>query len=113
MAGLPDSLQLVSFDAVYQMYAEFVDVYTEITERVLRAARTEGDVLYAVPGDPRVGETTVSRILKRAKEEGIEVEIIHGISFIEPCLAQLGIDALNGIQVFDALSIAEQLSSAD
>ena len=29
------------------------------------------------------------------------------MSFIEPCLSQLGIDALDGLQILDALSVAE------
>ena len=33
---------------------------------------------------------------------------MHGISFIEPCLSLLGMDALDGLQVLDALTVAEQ-----
>jgi len=36
------------------------------------------------------------------------MEIVNGISFIEPCLALLGIDALDGLQILDALEIAAQ-----
>jgi len=107
-ADLGATCKVVSFDDVYQRHAQFDDVYDEIAARILRLARGSAEVVYAVPGDPLVGEATVTRILEGAQKESIEVEIIHGISFIEPCLSLLGIDALDGLQVLDALSIAEQ-----
>ena len=108
VAELPNTVRLISFDNVYRAHAQFDDVYAEITDRILKAARDEGDVLYAVPGDPLVGEATVTRILERARAEAVAVDIIHGLSFIEPCLAHIGIDALDGLQILDALSVAEQ-----
>lgn len=101
------SANCVSYDDVYQRYERFDDVYAEIAARVLRIAREDGEVVYAVPGDPLVGEATVTRILELARAESIEVEIINGISFVEPCLSLLGIDALDGLQVLDALTIAD------
>ena len=108
VADLPATCKVVSFDEVYQTHEQFDDVYDEIAARVMQLARDSGEVVYAVPGDPLVGEATVTRILEGARKESIEVEIIHGISFIEPCLSLLGIDALDGLQVLDALSVAEQ-----
>ena len=108
VSSLPQTLNLVSFDDVYQRHEQFEDVYAEITQQILELARKDGEVVYAVPGDPLVGEATVTRIVQRAREESIDLEIIHGISFIEPCLSQLGIDALDGLQILDALSVAEQ-----
>ncbi len=109
--GLPQlssHITLRSFDEVYESFDQFDDVYAEIAERILRAAQREEQVVYAVPGDPLVGEATVSLIRERAAAAGIQVEIVHGISFIEPCLALLGLDALDGLQVHDALTVAEQ-----
>ena len=50
----------------------------------------------------------MTRILAGAAQAAINVEIINGISFVEPCLSLLGIDALDGLQVLDALSVADQ-----
>jgi tetrapyrrole methylase family protein/MazG family protein len=87
-----------SFDAVYDRIAE---------EVVQLGARRQG-VIYAVPGHPLVGEGTVTRILARAREERIAVEIVAGLSFVEPVLALLGVDALDGLQVVDAAEIAHE-----
>ncbi|MCY4537924.1 MAG: nucleoside triphosphate pyrophosphohydrolase [Chloroflexi bacterium] len=105
---LPSHLDIVSFDDVYEAFDEFDDVYREICDRLVKQARSGIDLVYAVPGDPLVGEATVTRLAQRASSEGLELEIVNGISFIEPCLALLGIDALDGIQILDALEIAAQ-----
>jgi tetrapyrrole methylase family protein/MazG family protein len=95
----------ISFDDVYESIADFAAVYEEIVTRVLDKARA-GDVVYAVPGDPLVAESTVIKLRARAKMENIPVEIVNGISFVEPALKLLGIDALDGLQLLDAISIA-------
>jgi tetrapyrrole methylase family protein/MazG family protein len=94
-----------SCDDLYEMIPEFKNVYTAIVERVLTAARA-GDVVYAVPGDPMVGESTVPRLLEAAKAEHIPVEIVNGISFVEPVLRVVGHDALDGLQILDGIAVA-------
>ncbi|MCC7043462.1 MAG: nucleoside triphosphate pyrophosphohydrolase, partial [Acidobacteria bacterium] len=63
-------------------------------------------VVYAVPGDPQVGEATVGLIRALAAEQNAPLTIIAGISFIEPTLAALGLDALDGVQIIDAVDVA-------
>lgn len=94
-----------SFDEIYETHNDFPSVYAAIVERIMAAAR-EGDVVYAVPGDPLVGESTTRRLLTEAKAANIPVEIVNGISFIEPILALVGIDAMEGLQILDGLEIA-------
>jgi tetrapyrrole methylase family protein/MazG family protein len=105
LAGLPETVRVNSFDYLYEQAESFSQVYLQIAEEVLRLGKT-GVVIYAVPGHPLVGEASVSVILQRAQEQHIKTEIIAGLSFIEPALTALGLDALDGLQVFDALEIA-------
>ena len=107
VADLPSTAAIISFDDVYQRHAQFEDVYAEIAARIIGLAGEGGEIVYAVPGDPLVGEATVTRILELADAASLDIEIIHGLSFIEPCLSLLGIDALDGLQVLDALAVAE------
>lgn len=102
---LPSDPTYRSFDHLYESSESFDQVYAEITRTLLEIAASES-VVYAVPGDPFVGESTTKRIVTAAREQGIPVEIVHGISFIEPMLAQLGLDALDGLQIFDGLDFA-------
>ena len=63
-------------------------------------------MVYAVPGDPLVGEATTTGLLTAARAEGIALHIVSGVSFVEPLLAQLGVDALDGLQLLDGLQVA-------
>lgn len=105
VSELPQKPTYINFDHLYENIDKFEDVYATIVQTLLEAAQS-GDVIYAVPGDPLVGESTTTRILSAAKEQGIAVHIINGISFIEPMLALLEIDALDGLQILDGLEIA-------
>jgi tetrapyrrole methylase family protein/MazG family protein len=94
-----------SFDELYESLDDFEAVYTMIVSQLMAVARL-GDVVYCVPGDPLVGEATTTRLLAEAKQAGIPVEIVNGISFVEPTLRLLEVDALDGLQVLDALALA-------
>lgn len=94
-----------SCDDLYETIPEFKHVYDAIVERVLTAARA-GDVVYAVPGDPMVGESTVLRLIEAVKAENIPYEIVSGISFVEPVLRAVGHDALDGLQILDGIVVA-------
>ncbi len=102
---LPTGPDYVSFDAIYESADRFEDVYTEITQTVLTAA-ADADIVYAVPGDPFVAESTVPQLLNGARAANVPVTVHNGLSFIEPTCAALEIDALDGLQLVDALEIA-------
>jgi tetrapyrrole methylase family protein/MazG family protein len=102
---LPKRPEIVAFDNLYEQHEQFADVYAEIVRQLLDKA-TQEDVVYAVPGDPSVGETTVMLLRQECQTRQIALEIVHGISFIEPMLAQVGIDGLEGLQIFDGMTIA-------
>lgn len=104
--GLPRTLAMRSFDGIYESTEKFEDVYRQIVERVIELGQRPEGVLYAVPGHPAVGESTVEQIRKRAAELNLPVRFVAGLSFVEPALAALGVDALPGLFVADALDLA-------
>ncbi len=106
VAFLPAHLVLHSFDDLYEEKADFAEVYAEIAARVLALAERPQGVIYAVPGHPLVGEASVQRILALAPQRGLTVRIVEGLSFIEPVLTCLGLDALDGLQLVDATELA-------
>ncbi|MBN1427879.1 MAG: nucleoside triphosphate pyrophosphohydrolase [Anaerolineae bacterium] len=91
-----------SFDDLYEQADDFAQVYETIVDRLVMLASDGQDVVYAVPGDPMVGEGTVTRLLAVCGMKDIGVRVIHGLSFIEPSLAALGIDGIAGMQLLDA-----------
>jgi tetrapyrrole methylase family protein/MazG family protein len=104
--GLPASVARHSFDDVYEAAADFAQVYETIAARVLELGTRPQGVVYAVPGDPSLGEATVGLIRSRARERSLAVRLVPGLSFIEPALMALGVDALPGLQIADALDLA-------
>ncbi|MEZ4767030.1 MAG: MazG family protein [Caldilineales bacterium] len=87
---------------------DFAAVYAEIARRVVALGSRPEGVVYAVPGDPAVGEATTWLIRAAAAEAGIHVSVLHGVSFVEPACLTLGLDPLerDGLQVMDAMVVA-------
>jgi tetrapyrrole methylase family protein/MazG family protein len=106
IAGLPAHLALHSFDYVYETLDNFADVYDTIAAQIVDLGRRSEGVLYAVPGHPLVGESSVLHILAHARQERLAVRIVEGLSFVEPVLSLLGIDGLAGLQLADATDLA-------
>ena len=108
VTALPAHLVVHSFDAEYARADEFADVYAEITRQVIALGSRPEGVVYAVPGDPAIGEATTWLIRAAAGEANIPVRVIHGVSFVEPACLALGLDPLeqDGLQVLDAMVAA-------
>lgn len=106
LADLPPGLRHESFDHIYESAPDFQHVYRQITAEILRLGGQPGGVYYAVPGHPHVGEATVTAIEEEAAAAGLPVTIIPGLSFVEPALTALRLDAFDGLQVLDAITVA-------
>ncbi|MDH7475075.1 MAG: nucleoside triphosphate pyrophosphohydrolase [Anaerolineae bacterium] len=106
VSALPAHLTVHSFDALYEQASDFAEVYEEIAAQVLALGQRPEGVVYAVPGHPLVGEATVQRVLEEARARNLATRVVAGLSFIEPVLTALGLDALDGLQVVDALDLA-------
>lgn len=106
VTGLPRGLKVKTFDQLYQELDDFDAVYQAIVAKLIELADRPEGVVYAVPGDPTVAEATVLALRQEADEMGLSLRVVHGISFIEACLAMVGIDALDGLYIVDALDLA-------
>lgn len=105
---LAPGVQVQSCDDLYETHAAFDAVYDAVVERALVLAEKHGDLVYAVPGHPCVGEMTTPLLRQRAAEVGIDIEIVAGLSFIEPGFAAVGVDPMDGAQLLDAMIVARQ-----
>ena len=103
---LPDHLRLFSFDTLYESHDSFEDVYEAIIDQVITLGKSPDGITYAVPGHPFVAETTCPEIYKRAKEEGIPVHVVDGLSFLEPTFRALELDPFPDLVCADAMGIA-------
>lgn len=74
-------------------------------ELVRLGQRPEG-VIFAVPGHPGLGEPFVPLLRQQAAAHNVPVITVPGLSFVEPALAALGLDAPDNLQVTTALQLA-------
>jgi tetrapyrrole methylase family protein/MazG family protein len=98
---VPDA---TTFDDLYEAAETFDDVYTTITDRLVDAATTWGEVVYAVPGSPMVLERSVRRLLS---SDAVECEVLPAMSFLDVVWARLGIDPVEaGVRLVDGHDFA-------
>ncbi|MBU7007797.1 nucleoside triphosphate pyrophosphohydrolase [Phosphitispora fastidiosa] len=98
-------LEFETFDHLYERYGDFAEIYSEIAVEVVRLAG-EGPVVFAVPGNPLVGEEAVLRIIQLALEANLSYEIVPAMSFLDPVLTGLGLDLSGGLKLVDGLQLA-------
>ena len=91
-----------TYDAFYEEADDFDLLYERIVDDLLTRIQERG-VLYLVPGSPFVAERTVQLLRERAIEEGLPLEILPAMSFLETIFATLGIDPVHGLSIVDAM----------
>ena len=101
-----------SFDSYYEDGDKFEEVYDKIARSVVDSGKIE-DIVYAVPGHPRVAETSVGMVENYAKKEGVDVQVIASMSFIDAMYNYLEFDPSEGFRLLDAFSIKKRDLSVD
>lgn len=108
-----EGIKFESLDYIYDSSETFEEVYARIAERIVAEVERRGDVVYAVPGHPLVGELSVAFLIGKARDEGIQVRVVGSESFIEASLEALGFGFGAGLKIVDALSMSEVAPSPD
>ena len=101
---LKNEIKYTSLDYFYNQDENFDNVYNNISQFIIEESKN-GDLVYAVPGHPRVAEKTVGIIAGVALEKGIEVEIIASMSFVDAMFNYLEVDPSEGFKLVDAFEI--------
>ena len=89
-----------SYDYVYEREDEFKDVYEYIVEDLVNKSKEFNEINYLVPGSPMIAERTVEILLQRSRDD-VKIELIGGMSFIEPMLQLVKRDPINGLKIVD------------
>lgn len=95
-----NNISYETYDYLYEKEDEFKDIYQYMADDLIEKAKKYGTINYLVPGNPLVAEMTVDILLKRENEE-IKIEVISGISFIEPIIELVKRDPINGLKIVD------------
>ncbi|MGL5641212.1 MAG: nucleoside triphosphate pyrophosphohydrolase [Paraclostridium sp.] len=104
MDRLKNEIKYTSLDYFYSEDEDFDNVYNKIAKFIIDESKN-GDIVYVVPGHPRVAEKTVSIISCIAREKGIETEIIASMSFVDAMFNYLEVDPSQGFKLIDAFEI--------
>src|SRR2546429_618653 len=100
------TLSMESFDRLYDESNDWDTLYLRIAEELCTLA-VQQPILYAVPGHPLIGESTVQRVLALARERDLSTTVVAGLSFLEPVCTALELDPLDvGTQIIDATALA-------
>ncbi|SHH51839.1 bifunctional methyltransferase/pyrophosphohydrolase YabN [Tepidibacter thalassicus] len=102
-----EGIEFKALDYFYEQEDDFEKVYKNISEFIINEAKTK-DITYAVPGHPRVAESTVQIIEKYADEEGIKLNVIPSMSFVDAMFDFLGIDPVYGFKLVDAFDLFDK-----
>ncbi len=102
----PDAERLQSFDHLYEQASDFETVYQEIVGMLLQELARRDTVVYAVPGHPLIAETTGPELLLRCREQGIPVQVVSGLSFVDAVCTALNLDLFPQTSLADAFEIA-------
>ncbi len=104
-------LQITSFDWLYDESADWSSLYQRIADALCTLA-SQQPLLYAVPGHPLVGESSVQLLLKQAHQQHLSTQIVAGLSFLEPVCTLVELDPFDrGTQIIDATDLATLESS--
>lgn len=102
-----DTGRVRAFDYLYEEAASFEQVYRTITDEVVQAAHSDGHVVYAVPGSPLVLERSVRHLRASDGVDGLNVELLPAVSFLDEIWASLKIDPVDdGVRMVDGLQFA-------
>ena len=103
-----EGINIESFDQEYKNHDAFQNVYEAIVSKLINTAK-ENNIVYTVPGHPRVAETTTVYLEQYAQQHpDIEVEILGGKSFIDDIFEAVKVDPNDGFTMLDATDLQKE-----
>lgn len=92
-----NNISYSTFDHYYEEGREFIEIYRKMADTLIELSKDK-DINYFVPGSPLIAEKTVTILL----EEKEDCNLVMGMSFIEPLIACVKRDPIDGLKIIDA-----------
>lgn len=77
-------------------------IYENMCQAILKSVRRNQNVCAVFYGHPGFAVTASHRAIAIARSEGYRAEMLPGVSFLDCLCADLGVDLVEGLQVFEA-----------
>lgn len=103
------NISFQTFDRLYETAVDFQSLYETIVDTLIHEAKQHGVIVYAVPGSPTTGETTVKMLREQAPNYDIDLQIYEGVSFLDPICKTLALDPIHGLSILDGLTLESTL----
>ncbi len=103
---LDNKIEYTALDYFYEKEDNFEQVYEQIAEFIVDKGQQQ-ELVYAVPGHPRVAEKTVGMIEQLCEDKKVELDIIPSMSFVDAMYNYLGVDPSEGFKLLDAFELDE------
>lgn len=104
-----NGVKVANLDYLYRIKGiTYEQVYSIMTEIITKDAKTSGNIVFAVPGNPFVLEDTTSLIMKEAKKEGLLVKVVGGMSFLENMFVELRLGFSQGLQIINLVRLLKK-----
>lgn len=94
-----------TYDYVYEKKDKFEDIYEFIAKDLIEKSKEFNIINYFVPGNPIVAEKSVEILLEMEKQKRVELEIIPGMSFIDPILIAVNRDPIDGLKLINGINL--------
>lgn len=101
---IDEGISYKSFDSLYDKYENFDELYQAVAEDLIKTAKTQGSVFYAVPGHPNLYDESVKYIYALA-DETFKVNIIYGASVHEVALSAIDTCVTDDLVITNALDV--------
>lgn len=103
------NIKFETYDDVYDKANSFDEVYASIAVDLIKKHQEFQNIVYAVPGHPRVAEKSVDILVELCKKSNIQCNVHSAVSFIDTLMERLQIDPIEGLKIIDAFDIKNQI----
>jgi tetrapyrrole methylase family protein/MazG family protein len=104
-AVFPPHIKIIALEKNYDNSDSIGTVTEDIVKKIITSASTPPGFTYAVPGSPYIANETCLEIISRAESAGIPLQVIDGISILEPTYKLLSIHPFQNLMLVDAESL--------
>lgn len=103
---LPPHITVESFDELYDRTEDLGTLPLQIATVLIKRASAGEPITFVVPGHPLVGHMPAALLRQLARERGVPLNIIGGLSLVEPVCETLDAEyTTDGLQIIDAFAV--------
>lgn len=103
---IPQRIELHDFDHLWSTADSPETAARETAAEIVQLGRRPGGVIYAVPGHPLADDPGAVMTLAQARAEGVPVQVVDGVSFLEAAASALKVGAVSQESIVDAYALS-------